>query len=361
MHMHNKFDFFFHLHYNECMKQQNRKAITLLDIAKETGYSRNTVAKALNGGHVLENTKKIIFNAAIKLGYKSFDVLSAPVVDAAEKKVLILSSHFLLNHSFFINFIRGAEDIFKNNNTEFLQYSLNSMNQLKNLTNYLERFQIDGILCLEVLSDEMIGRILALDKPTVFFDFVCNAPPSDKSYDIILADSFLPVRDICSELIEKQGVKTFGFIGDYRHCLGFYNRFAGMREALFLHGLPYDERYSVFREDSLPYNDVSKLKMLLKKMPAMPDCFVCANDYIAIPLLTALKQLKVDVPSRVKVLGFDNVAEAKMIQPTISTVHTDKVYLGAQAAEMLLQRILRPNMKSRTMTVGSKFIRRDST
>ena len=134
-----------------------------------------------------------------------------------------------------------------------------------------------------------------------------------------------------------------------------------MREALFWNGLSYDEKYSILKDDSLPYSDVSKLKPLLKKMSPLPDCFVCANDYIAIGLILALKQLKVKIPQDVCVLGFDNVAEAKMNIPSISSIQFDKVHLGAQAAEILLSRMKYPNTKNRILTTTSKYIFRDST
>jgi LacI family transcriptional regulator len=79
------------------------------------------------------------------------------------------------------------------------------------------------------------------------------------------------------QLIREAGCKTFGFVGDYRHCRSFYERFAGMREALFLSGLPVDLRYSILEDDSSGYTP-EKLSQKLDQLPNLPDCFVTAND-----------------------------------------------------------------------------------
>lgn len=61
-----------------------------------------------------------------------------------------------------------------------------------------------------------------------------------------------------------------------------------MREALFFSSLPVDLKYSILHDDSMPY-DPESLAQAIRSLPALPDCFVAANDTIAINLLKALK------------------------------------------------------------------------
>lgn len=127
--------------------------------------------------------------------------------------------------------------------------------------------------------------------PLVFFDFPFMEVLPRGNFDIIFPESQLALRHYCAQLIREDGCKTFGFAGDYRHCMSFYDRFLGMREALFLSGLPVDLRYSILEDDASGYTP-ERLAQMLDQLSGLPDCFVAANDSIAISLMTALKSKK---------------------------------------------------------------------
>ena len=75
----------------------------------------------------------------------------------------------------------------------------------------------------------------------------------------------------------------------------------GMREALFLSGLPVDLKYSILEDDSIGYTPENLVQML-DQLSGLPDCFIAANDAIALNLMAALKSKKVHIPRDVKVV-----------------------------------------------------------
>ena len=77
-------------------------------------------------------------------------------------------------------------------------------------------------------------------------------------------------------------------------------------------------------------------------MPAMPDGFACANDYLAIHLMSALKKLGLSIPGDVMVTGFDGSLEAGMVTPTLSTARISSHEIGRLAASLLSGRIRSP-------------------
>jgi LacI family transcriptional regulator len=162
------------------------------------------------------------------------------------------------------------------------------------------------------------------------------------------------------QLIREEKCKTFGFVGDYRHCRSFYDRFTGMKEALFLSDLPVDLQYSIVHDDTVPY-EPAILAEALRKMPVLPDCFVAANDFIALNLLSALKSMKIHVPKDVKVIGFDNIPEAKQSSPALSSFNVNKNALGRKIITTLLDRIANPTQANQIVYVASKAITRAST
>lgn len=340
-----------------------QKAITIQDIANELGLSRNTVSNVLNGKPMPAKTHQLVFDKAIELGYKSLNYASGKSEYLRNQKIMLLTSRALSNLNFFLAFVRGIETTVKKYDFELLQYTFNpkNPNAYKEFSTYVKALHLDGIICIELFEEKFIKDLLALDIPITFVDFPHMNVDISGKYDIVIMMNTDAVMKICSDQIKAHQYRKFGFVGDYRHCRGFYERFLGMREALFRHNLVYNPTYSLTFDDTFPYGNPKELKKELSLMKELPECFVCANDSIAISLIDALKQMKIAIPSQVAVIGFDNIAECRISDPSITTIHTDKEYLGRQALVTLLHRIKHPDEKNRIIYINTQIVYRDST
>ena len=161
------------------------------------------------------------------------------------------------------------------------------------------------------------------------------------------------------QLIREDGCKTLGFVGDYLHCRSFYERFVGMREALFLSGLSVDLQYSILEDDRMytPEN----LSTALDQLPSLPDCFIAANDSIALNLMAALKSKKVHIPKDVKIVGFDNNPKIKQATPLLTSFNVDKIALGKKLTTLLLDRVANSTQANQIIHIMSKVIVRGTT
>ncbi len=337
-----------------------REKITIQDIADSLGISRNTVSKALNGQYVPPHTRERVLNAAIELGYKSYHAVASES-DDPHRRIVLITSKMLMTMTFFIHVVRGIESaLAEDENVELLQFTTTKTSFFERLVDYLNENKVDGIICMELFQADYVPKLIELGYPTVFFDFPIYVSPTG-NYDIVLPESFAPVKNYCLTLIGEQDCKTFGFVGDYTHCTSFYERFLAMREAIFLSGLTYDPKCSVIEKDSFPYGNPTELARLFAQMPALPDCFVAANDTLAISVIEALKKLHKKVPRDVLVVGFDNLAEAKSHDPQLTTFNIDKTGLGRKLLSVLLDRIAHPRQKTQTIYLQSKLIVRQTT
>ncbi len=70
-----------------------------------------------------------------------------------------------------------------------------------------------------------------------------------------------------------------------------------------------------------------------------PTAIVCFSDVIALGVLDAAHELGVSVPGEVSVTGFDDLAEARLSQPGLTTVHQPIETKGRLAAEYLVESI----------------------
>lgn len=337
-----------------------KKNVTIEDIANALNMSRNTVSKALNGKHVPPKTRNAVINAAIEMGYKGYKLAASSEGSLGQKRFLILSSRLLMNINYYIFVLRGIEEDLNNYDIELVQFNITNPASFSKLKHYLSDSKVDGIICIEFFEPDYIAQLLELGLAIVFLDFpLCNSPLKGK-YDIILPESQDIVKNFCTQMIQQENCRTFGFVGDYLHCRSFYERFTGMREALFLSGLPVDLQYSVLDDDATPYGP-EMLTKAVRALPALPDCFVAANDSIAINLLAALKGLKIRVPSDVRVIGFDNVAESKHTAPPLTSINVNKNALGKKIISLLLDRVNNPSQANQIIHVASNMVIRDST
>ena len=334
--------------------------VTIQDIADALGMSRNTVSKALNGKHVPVKTRNAVISAAVEMGYKGYKLAAASESSLGHKRFIILSTRLLMNITFFISVLRGIEESLMDYDIELVQFSISNKASFTKVKRYLADAKVDGIICMEFFETAYILELLEQGIPLVFLDFPISHSMPRGSYDIILPESQDAVKHFCMHLISNEDCKTFGFVGDHLHCRSFYERFVGMKEALYLSGLPVDLQYSILADDSLPYTP-EKLADALDQLSSLPDCFVAANDSIAINLITALKSKKAHIPKDVKVVGFDNNPKAKYVTPLLTSFNVDKVALGKRITTLLLERVANPTQANQIIYIASKVIVRAST
>lgn len=335
-------------------------SVTIQDIADALSLSRNTVSKALNGKHVPPKTREAVLNAAIEMGYRGYGLAAANTVPAGPTQFILLSSQLLTNSNYHVHVLRGIEDSLAGRGIDLIQFCVTSPESFERFMKYLSKASIEGIICIEFFEPTYISRLLKSGCPIIFLDFPVVDMEIKGSYDIILPESQESVRRFCMSMIREGKAQTFGFVGEYLHCRSFYERFLGMREALFLSGVPVDLAYSITDTDALPYDSQALTRAILG-LPALPDCFVAANDVIAIALLDALKHLEVDVPGRVRVIGFDNVVDSKKTVPPLSTINVNKSALGKCIPHLLLNRINFPAQANQTIHIASTILARSTT
>ncbi|MFF4770035.1 LacI family DNA-binding transcriptional regulator [Streptomyces sp. NEAU-H3] len=112
----------------------------------------------------------------------------------------------------------------------------------------------------------------------------------------------------------------------------------GWRRAMTEAGLPTEGR--LFQS---PYNryDAYKVGLELLAGPDQPPALVCATDDQAIGILRAARELRIDVPGELAVAGFDDVKEAALTDPPLTTVASDRTAMARAAVDLVLDDALR--------------------
>ncbi|WP_213451289.1 LacI family DNA-binding transcriptional regulator [Rhizomonospora bruguierae] len=115
------------------------------------------------------------------------------------------------------------------------------------------------------------------------------------------------------------------------------DRALGLRRGLREHGLRIHAglvRQVPFDHDS---GRAATRELLQRDEP--PTAIVCGNDVLAFGALSAARELGVDVPGALTVVGFDDIALSSWPVINLTTVHCDLDALGRRAVDLLLAQL----------------------
>ena len=99
----------------------------------------------------------------------------------------------------------------------------------------------------------------------------------------------------------------------------------------------------------------------LLQLPQMPTAALCFNDLVAIGAMQALSAAGKTPGQDFALVGFNDVAEAALCRPALTTIATTPGKIGEVAAELLLDRIAHPNRSSRKLILRPRLIVRESS
>ena len=75
------------------------------------------------------------------------------------------------------------------------------------------------------------------------------------------------------------------------------------------------------------------------KSPNPPDGIMVVSDRLAVGVLIALKELKIQVPRDVKIVSFNNEPICSVVSPSISSVSQPLDEIGRLVTELLIKQI----------------------
>jgi len=342
-----------------------KEKVTIQHIADALGISRNTASKALNGsGSIPDETRNKVIRKAIELKYKQFAFMESEslLTKSSNSRNIALLTENLPNTSHFgSTLISGLE---KRISSEGYNLSIHIVRDIEleslSLPNNFDKANVDGIVCIELFDLEYSRLITDLGIPTIFIDCSAHVCFPDFQADVLLMENEHSTYQLTKKLIEG-GYKELGFIGDYNHCRSFNERWVGFNRALTEAGLGLKLSQCVVDNDRLFSSKPGWMDERLGEMEKLPSVFICANDYIAVSVIKALKNRNLSIPGDIVVCGFDNGPESVIVEPHLTTVHIYSNEMGVKAAEMLLSRIHDPNQPHQVSHIYTKPIFREST
>lgn len=333
--------------------------VSMKDIAKKVGVSKNTVSMVLRGmPGISEQTRNIIFETAEQMGYvfpKADDKCTR--LSPSKNICLIMSRSTRDSIGFFSNIQFGIESEARRNNISTIIHYYTDEEGGFETPLCIKEGLVSGIITLGRISEADINTILEYRLPIIMVDHYFDLLKTD----YVLTDNQSGAFTAVQYLI-KCGHRKIGFIGDIRSSPSFYDRFNGFLKALTVQGIPYDALCCITNKslEAMVENDMSAAISEFEALSMLPTAFFCCNDAEAIATFKVLTIMGIKVPEEVSLIGFDDIESAKNTIPGLTTMRVEKEFMGIRAVRKLIEMMERTSSPEEKILLPAVLIERQS-
>lgn len=334
--------------------------VTIQDIARELGFSRNTVSMALKGNKlVAPKTREMILRYADKAGYPGIilDNKESVVLENPVYHIMILRKPDVA--VYWDRVINGiSEEASRNHCQTQVAVVTDEAEQRLQFPPGLDD-KIQAVFCVKLLNRDYIKKIRQQGIQIYMLDNYKDGE-GELLGDVVMAEGFQPVAQLTRHLL-NQGRRRIGFLSDSSSMYEtMYDRFNGYLYAMTQEGAEQDPSIMLPDVKSDNFYNLHTFEEIVDSYTRLPDAIVCGNDEIARFLTQALRKKGVRVPEDIAVTGFDNDEEG-MLDPFFTTVNVDAKWLGRRMVQCFLSRKQYPESPFEKIEVFGKIIIRKSS
>jgi len=334
-----------------------KKQVTIKDIAEKLGLSVSTVSRALKDHPDISlKTRQAVKELAQLLGYKP-NRIALNLKNSKTNTIGLLVPE--TQHYFFSTIINGIEEVAYENNYNVMVFQSNEsyMREVLN-TQALLSNRVDGVLASfakETQDFSHFQQIIDNEIPLVFFDRINK----DLHADTVAVDDYHGAFNAVNHLIEK-GCRRIAIYSAPQHLLIGQNRLKGYKDALEKHNMQYTKDL-VYSCDT--YDDSIKISRSILKKKDRPDGIFTVNDMTALGTMKTARQLMINVPEELKIVGFENSLSSSICDPELTTVDQFGFEMGKAATKILLKRIQNDvfNYKPEHISIKTHLIERGTS
>ena len=329
----------------------------IAEVARRAGVSKSTASRALSGrGYVSDDTRERVVQAASAMGYV-VSTNAASLVTGQTRNVGVVTP--FINRWFFAEVLEGIESALIAAGYDLTLYRLSAdAQQRRRVFDYfLVRKRVDAVIAVGIaLTRSEVGLLHGLKKPIVGIG------------GDIEGISTLSIDDVASSRLATEHIIGLGHTrimhlgGDQDEQMDFSvhaHRLAGYRAALAEAGISQDDDFRS-THFSIPGGFEAGLAVLADPR-SRPTAVVAGCDEIAIGVILAARQLGIQVPQQLSVVGIDDHALSEMFG--LTTIRQEPGNQGALAVDLVMQELADPGeeWRSRALRVDVTMQVRSST
>ncbi|WP_432088564.1 LacI family DNA-binding transcriptional regulator [Streptomyces sp. bgisy095] len=313
---------------------------TLEEVAARAGVGRGTVSRVINGSpKVSEQAKAAVERAVAELGYVPNRAARALAGSRTDAVALVIpeTEARLFAEPYFLDIIRGVSAELADADKQLLLTLIRSEQERQRFEQYLAAQRVDGVLLVSVHGDDPLpDQVRALGLPAVL-----NGRRSrDENVAFVDSDNTGAGRTAVAHLAAR-GRRAVATVTGPLDMYVARCRLDGYREGLAEAGLAADESL-VANGDFTEEGGRRAMRELLDRRPDL-DAVFAASDVMAAGARAVLREAGRRVPEDVALVGVDDSAVARHMDPPLTSVRQPIEEMGRAMARLLLQEIASPS------------------
>jgi LacI family transcriptional regulator len=301
---------------------------TIRDVARVAGVSVDSVSRVLfKHARVRAETRSRVSAVALDLDYTPNEVARSLITNRTHALGVLLPD---LYGEFFSEVLRGIDLRARRDGFHLLVSSSHANGE--DLVGALRamRGRIEGLIVMAPDVDTAsLVKAAGVGFPLVLLDPGVRAVGCDS----ISIDNTSGAARAVEHLIGL-GHRRIATITGPANNADARQRLAGYRRALAAGGIEPDSAFEPAGDFTEPSGYAAVARLL--ELRPRPTAIFVANDYMAIGAMSALTQAGLRIPEDVAIVGFDDIAMARYLNPPLTSVNVDLLDLGARAVQRLV-------------------------
>jgi len=340
-----------------------KKSVTIIDVAREAGFSKTTVGYVLSGQSkkrgVAKKTAQKIRDAAKKLGYipnhqaRSLQGRSTKMISLLFASLQLDWAETVLTGIERILSQQDYHSVIIRHSWAFLKNMTDNGDTGKKAMGILHR-RDEGVICQpspKLKQDYVMLQDASL--PIVFIGSTFSDMSGLEKVSSVTWDWYPAAEEAVKYLI-KTGHKKIGFVGADHGIKSDITCFNAYKDTLKDAGFEMDQRRILWGGRYSPPT-VDQYKELINSS-ARPDAFFVINDPLAINTLDVFKDMGIKVPDDIAVISMGNLPISSLKQIGLTAVNEPLEEIGAESAKLLLELINGPASKAIHKKISGKKI-----
>jgi LacI family transcriptional regulator len=328
--------------------------VTIVEVAAEAGVSFGTVSRVINNDvHVRPETRERVLDTMRRLKF----VANRQARSLAGGKSNIIGLLVPdLGTGYIGEIIRGIDAELGESGYDLMLYTTHrkAAKEISYVTNLIQGM-VDGLLL--VLPRNPIDYIDILTKRNYPFVLI-DHQGTGEDCPSIGATNWQGAYNATNYLI-KLGHRRIGFITGWLDLGAAVDRLEGFKAALRNNRIPVVPE--LIHEGTFAQLDgyTGALHFLDLKKP--PTAIFASNDVMAMAAMDAVRERGMRIPDDISIIGYDDIPQASMTRPALTTIRQPLEQMGRIAAQVLFEILRNPEHKHNRVELPTEIIIRDST
>lgn len=306
---------------------------TIKDVARRAGVAISTVSAVLNrSAPVSEQVIEKVNQAIGAVGYVPHG--AARSLRSGNSQLIGLVVPNIANPHF-AAVAREIENICLTAGYMTVVYSTGQDSERESQVLKMLRVQrVAGLVVIPTRSDAEHGSQLVgqIQVPTVLLDMFVEGLP----YNVIKTDNVEAGR-LATDHLLGMGHRRIGIIAGIAGLATSDDRLEGYRKAHAQHGIAVEPGLQVAGNFDQAQAHDRAIDMLQRH--ERPTALIAISNMMMLGVLFAVRELKVNVPAELSIVGIDDLEFAAVLHPAPTVVVTPILSMAQRAVEMLLRQL----------------------